>query len=96
MRTTPEENRQMGEIFAEKLNAANGPVAVYIPMGGFSEIDFPEKIFWWPEADQAFVDGLKGKLNPDIAVVIMEQDVNDPEFSGAAAKALLDMLSKGD
>lgn len=96
MRTTPEENRQMGEIFAEKLNAAKGPVAVYIPMGGFSEIDFPEKIFWWPEADQAFVDGLKGKLNPDIAVVIMEQDVNDPEFSGAAAKALLDMLSKGD
>jgi uncharacterized protein (UPF0261 family) len=96
MRTTPEENLRMGEIFAEKLNAARGPVAVYIPMGGFSEIDFPEKIFWWPEADQAFVDGLKSKLNPDIPVVIMEQDVNDPEFSGTVANALLAMLSKGD
>lgn len=95
MRTTPEENQRMGEIFAEKLNAATGPVAVYIPMGGFSEIDFPEKIFWWPEADQAFVNGLKNKLNPDIPVFIMEQDVNDPEFSGTVANALLAMLSKG-
>ena len=79
-----------------KLNAARGAVAVYIPMGGFSEIDFPEKLFWWPEADQAFVNGLKSKINPDIPVFIMEQDVNDPEFSGTVANALLAMLSKGD
>jgi hypothetical protein len=31
--------RRLGEIFAEKLNAATGPVEVYVPMGGFSEID---------------------------------------------------------
>ena len=96
MRTTPEENRRMGEIFAEKLNAAKGPVAVFIPMGGFSEIDFPGKPFWWPEADQAFVKGLRSNLNADIPVTIMDEDVNDPEFSGRVARTLLDMLSKGD
>ena len=85
----------MGEIFAEKLNAAKGPVEIYVPMGGFSELDFPDKLFWWPEADQAFVDGLKSKLNQDIPVYVMEQDVNDPEFSGRVARSLLDMLSKG-
>lgn len=95
MRTTPEENEEMGRIFADKLNAAQGPVAVYIPMGGFSELDFPDNIFWWPEADQAFVDGLKSKLNPDIPVIIVDKDVNDPEFSGQVAGKLLNMLSNG-
>ena len=95
MRTTPEENKRMGEIFAEKLNASRGKVAVFIPMGGFSEIDFPGKPFWWPEADQAFVEGLRSKLNADIPVTIMDEDVNDPEFSGRVARTLLDMLSKG-
>ncbi len=36
MRTTPEENARMGEIFAEKLNAAKGPVVVLIPTQGRS------------------------------------------------------------
>lgn len=93
MRTTPEENAEMGRIFAEKLNRSKGPVAVLIPMGGFSEVDFPGKPFWWPEADQAFVDGLKSKLRSDIPVILMDKDVNDPEFSGKVAQTLLDMLS---
>jgi uncharacterized protein (UPF0261 family) len=93
MRTTPEENEEMGRIFAEKLNGAKGPVVVLIPMGGFSELDYPDKLFWWPEADQAFVEGLNSKLNPEIPVIVMDEDVNNPEFSGKAAQTLLDMLS---
>jgi uncharacterized protein (UPF0261 family) len=96
MRTTPEENDQMGKIFAEKLNTSKGEVAVFIPMGGFSEIDAPEKPFWWPEADQAFVDSLKSGLRSEIPVYIMDNNVNDPEFSGKIAETLLDMLKKGD
>jgi uncharacterized protein (UPF0261 family) len=95
MRTTPEENMEMGRIFAQKLNAARAPVKVFVPMGGFSELDAPDKPFWWPEADQAFVDGLKSKLNPHIPVVVMDKNVNDPEFSGQVASSLLDMLSAG-
>jgi uncharacterized protein (UPF0261 family) len=95
MRTTPDENSQLGKIFAKKLNAAQGPVEVFIPMGGFSELDAPDKPFWWPEANQAFVDGLKSKLNPDIPIVVMDKNVNDPEFSGQVAQTLLEMLSKG-
>ena len=95
MRTTPEENMEIGRIFADKLNAAQGPVKVFVPIGGFSELDAPDKPFWWPEADQAFVDGLKSKLNPDIPVVVMGKNVNDPEFSGQVASALLEMLSEG-
>src|ERR1700733_8603350 len=34
MRTNTEENRQMGKIFAEKANAAKGPVAFLLPLRG--------------------------------------------------------------
>jgi uncharacterized protein (UPF0261 family) len=92
MRTTPEENAQLGAIFAEKLNAARGPAAVYIPWGGWSEIDLPDKPFYWPEAMQAFVTALKAKLRPDIPVVEMQQDINDPAFATATVDALLKMV----
>lgn len=94
MRTTPEENTRMGEIFAEKLNVSKGPVAVFIPMGGFSEVDFPGKPFWWPEADWAFVDALKKHLRPDIFLEISDKDVNHPEFSSQVAEKLLEFLKK--
>jgi uncharacterized protein (UPF0261 family) len=94
MRTTPDENTRLGQIFAEKLNAAQGPVAVFIPLGGFSEVDFPEKPFWWPEADQAFVESLRKHLRPDIPVEISEKDINHPEFSGQVARQLLEIIAK--
>lgn len=96
MRTTPEENERMGEIFAGKLNAARGPVAVFIPMKGFSEVDAPGQPFWWPEADQAFVNALQRKIRKDIPVILMDNNVNDPEFSGKLSETLLEMLKKGE
>jgi uncharacterized protein (UPF0261 family) len=92
MRTTPEENARMGEIFAEKLNRSTGPVTVFIPMGGFSELDYPDKLFWWPAADQAFVDALKKYLRADIPIEISDKDVNHPEFSGQLAYKMLEYL----
>jgi uncharacterized protein (UPF0261 family) len=49
MRTTPEENAEMGKIFAEKANIAKGPVAFLIPLKGVSILDSEGQIFWSPE-----------------------------------------------
>jgi uncharacterized protein (UPF0261 family) len=94
MRTNPEENARMGGIFAEKLNAARGPIAVFLPMKGFSELDAPGRPFWWPEADRAFMEALGAGLRPEIPLVTMEANVNDPGFSRRLAETLLDMLGK--
>jgi uncharacterized protein (UPF0261 family) len=94
MRTTPEENAAMGRVFAEKLSAARGPVAVLVPMKGFSEVDAPGKPFWWPEANQAFVDALRAAIRPDIPVLLLDHNVNDPEFSEQAANTLLQMMKR--
>lgn len=93
MRTTPDENQRMGEIFAEKLNQARGPVAVLIPARGFSQLDLEGRPFYWPEANRAFVAALKAHLRQDIPVIERDCDVNDPAFSGEAAETLLKMLA---
>jgi uncharacterized protein (UPF0261 family) len=94
MRTTPEENARMGEIFAEKLNRATGTATVMIPVRGFSQIDLEGKPFYCPEASRAFIDALKANLRKDIPVIEMDTHINDPAFSGKTAEVLLAMLSK--
>ena len=96
MRTTSQENRQMGEIFAEKANTAKGPVAFLIPLKGYSILDSIDEtgkaqLFWNPEADKAFVEALKNKLNPNIRIVELDANINDPAFSDKAVEMLLDM-----
>ncbi|WP_025745827.1 Tm-1-like ATP-binding domain-containing protein [Kallotenue papyrolyticum] len=93
MRTTPEENARMGEIFADKLNRATGPVRVLIPLRGFSMLDSPGERFWDPAADAAFVQALTARLRPDIPVEQHELNINDPAFAERVATALLELLT---
>ncbi len=92
MRTTADENARMGRIFAEKLNAARGPVKVLIPLRGFSMLDSPGERFWNPEADAAFVTALRADLQPEIVVEELDANINDPQFADRAAALLLEML----
>jgi uncharacterized protein (UPF0261 family) len=89
MRTTPEENAQMGRIFAEKLNASRGPVTVLLPHKGFSVIAAPGGPFHDPAADEAFFQALKKFLRPGIEVIELDCVINDPAFAKACATALL-------
>jgi uncharacterized protein (UPF0261 family) len=92
MRTTPEENREIGRVFAEKLNLSKGAVAVYLPLRGISVISAPDGPFHWPEADEALFNAIKSNLRPDIAVYEMDVNINDPSFAKAMTEGLLKML----
>lgn len=93
MRTTAEENAQMGRIFAEKLNAAHGPITVLIPLKGFSILDSPGERFWNPEADGAFIQTLKDNLRADIPVEEHDLNINDQAFAERCANVLLQLLA---
>jgi uncharacterized protein (UPF0261 family) len=92
LRTDAEENAQMGRIFAEKLNQAAGPVAVFVPLKGVSMLDSEGEPFWDPEANRAFRDALKEDLRDDIPVYEMDYNINDPEFVDALSGKLLEFL----
>jgi uncharacterized protein (UPF0261 family) len=94
MRTNEEENRRMGEVFAEKANAACGPVAVLIPRRGVSILDGDGGIFCDRKADAAMFETLKAKLKKDIPVVELDCNINDPAFSAKAVEMMLDLIAK--
>ena len=95
MRTTPEENDQLGKEIAEKASAARGPTAVLVPLRGVSAIDREGQPFWWPDADRALFDSLRLWMSPHVKLIDLDLHVNDPAFAQAMAEGLLAMLSKG-
>jgi uncharacterized protein (UPF0261 family) len=95
MRTTPAECAELGVVLAQKLNASTGPVTVLIPLRGISVISAPGQPFHDPEADAMLFETLKQRLRPDIRVVELEANINDPEFAAACAETLLQSLRVG-
>jgi uncharacterized protein (UPF0261 family) len=95
MRTDQEENAKMGKVFAEKANAAKGPVAFLIPLKGVSILDGDGEMFCDREADQAMFDAIKAHLNEDIPLVEIDHNINDPEFSARAVEMMLDLIAQG-
>jgi uncharacterized protein (UPF0261 family) len=92
MRTTPDENAELGRVIAGKLNASVGPVAVYLPLRGLSVISAPGGPFHWPEADQALFDALRANLRGDIPVHAYDLAINDRAFADAMTTGLLAMI----
>lgn len=92
MRTTPEENAKMGEIFAKKANEAQGRVAVLLPLKGVSILDSEGDRFWWPEADKAMFDAIKNNVKPGIEVVEMDCNINDRAFAEKAVEMLMGLM----
>jgi uncharacterized protein (UPF0261 family) len=92
LRTNVEENRKMGEMLAAAANAANGPIAVILPLKGVSMLDSEGERFWDPEADGACYDAIRRNLRPGIELIASDHNINDPEFADLCANTLLKLL----
>jgi uncharacterized protein (UPF0261 family) len=94
MRTNAEENRQMGEIFARKANAAKGPVAFLVPLRGVSMLDGDGQPFCDRAANQAMFDAIKKNLRPGIPFVAVDRNINDPEFAAQAVEWIIQLIQQ--
>ena len=92
MRTTPAECAELGRIVAEKVNRYTAPVTVLIPRRAISIISAPGQPFHDPAADEALFTALRKHLRPEIPVVELDVEINDPVFARACAEALLEKL----
>ena len=93
MRTTADENRRLGEIFAAKANAATGPVAFLFPLKGVSMLDADGDRFCDRQADQAFFTAVRANIRNDIRVEEINANINDPEFSARAVEMMLELIA---
>ncbi len=93
MRTTAEENRQLGEIIGRKLSAAKGSVRFFWPTRGVSAIDAEGQPFHDEAADAAFIDALRANLSSSCELVELDAHINDDAFADAIADALLESLA---
>jgi len=92
LRTDVAENTRIGEMIAAAANAATAPVAIVLPLKGVSMLDSEGGQFWDPEADGACYEAIKRNLKPGIAVIEMDNNINDAAFSDRVAEILLEML----
>jgi uncharacterized protein (UPF0261 family) len=92
MRTTAEECRELGRILAEKVNAATGPSAVFLPLRGVSMIDVEGEDFHDPEADAALFDAIREHTDDDVELIERDEPINDDAFAEAMAAKLHELV----
>jgi uncharacterized protein (UPF0261 family) len=89
-RTSPEETEETAHAVADRLNRYRNKarVKVVIPLRGFSSLSVEGGPLHDPVADAAFASSLKSHLDPEIEIVEVDTDINDPVFARAVAEAL--------
>jgi uncharacterized protein (UPF0261 family) len=91
MRTTVEENRQLGTEIARKAAASSGPTAILLPLKGLSAIDREGQPFDDPQARAALYAAIQNQKS-HVEVLEINRHINDTEFAEAAAIKLLALL----
>jgi uncharacterized protein (UPF0261 family) len=92
VRTPKGQMEEIGQLFAERLNPATGPVVIAIPSEGLSIPNVPNGEFWDPAADEAFVESLRTSLRPEISIHTFARHVNDPSFGEIVADLFVELL----
>lgn len=90
MRTTSDENTQMGKWIANRLNKMEGPVRFLLPQGGVSALDAPDMPFNDDAARTSLFDSIRDNFVATSDRVLLEvpHHINSLEFSDAAVTAL--------
>ena len=94
VRTSKEEMAGVGRLMARRLNEARGPVAVLVPLGGFSYSDRPGHAFYDPDANAALLDALQADLDPRVELQMLEAHVNDAVFAEAVAAKMQELMER--
>ncbi len=95
MRTTVEENAELGKIMGQKLSQAKGPTTVIIPKQGVSAIDQEGQPFYSAEAEAAWIENLKANLGDNVTLIEMDNHINDDAFAAKLVETLLASLDSG-
>jgi uncharacterized protein (UPF0261 family) len=95
VRTTAEEVAAAARLLAKRANEAKGPVAVVIPLRGFSAVDRPGQHFYNPEADSMFGRVVRENVKESVEIVEVDAHINDKGFAGAVVRTFDKLVKRG-
>ena len=81
----------MARIMAERLNRSKAPFAVMLPTQGWSSLDREGKALYDPEADAAFSEELRSRLDDPGRVREADAHLYSAEFAEFCVAAFLDV-----
>jgi len=94
MRTTIEENTELGQLIARKANTAQGPVRILLPLRGVSAIDAEGKPFFDPLADKALFAAIRANLQKHVELIELDLHINDRAFAERTACEFLSTVAE--
>lgn len=95
MRTTVDENIELGKIISKKLNQTHGPTVLMLPLDGVSMIDAEGQPFYGKEEDEALFKVIRENLDTTkVELIEMNNNINDEEFALTAAKKILELINE--
>ena len=92
LRLSPDELEKVAEAFAKKLNGAKGPVKILIPLRGWSSADTFGNETYDPDEDKIFTRKLREMLKPDIELIEVDANMEDPGFAEAVVKTAINII----
>jgi uncharacterized protein (UPF0261 family) len=93
VRLTPDEQLRAIQFVVEKLNRAQSPVTVLVPLKGGSIMDIDGGAFWQPELNQRCYAALRAGLKSEIRYREVDGHINDPAFAEEAFAELMRIIS---
>lgn len=82
LQATPDELTKLGEYIAEHVNAAKGPKAMALPLGGLDNY-FSEGSQWHGTDVSNLFEAIRSNLDDGIELVEMDSNINDEAFADA-------------
>jgi uncharacterized protein (UPF0261 family) len=94
VRTVHKEIKNLAAVVAELANQAQGPLAILVPLAGFSAFDSPDGPLADPKAPMLFTEVLKKKLAARTGLKLLPHHINDPEFARAILESFYNLLQE--
>jgi len=93
VRTSHDDVVQLSKIIANKLNQAQGPSKVIVPLKGWSEADAPGGPLHDPDTNRVFTVELRAALDGRIEVLEVNAHINDAEFAERVVSELDSLMA---
>ncbi len=90
----PAEMVKVADQLVKSLNALTGPVALIVPMGGFSNQDRPGGAIEDPALRQVFLDRVRAGLNGDVPVLVTDDHIASPNVTDLILSTRNTLMSK--